>query len=46
VGESKFIGKLSGSLDRQTGKLSGTWIVNKLLQGNFSGQREMQVSMN
>jgi hypothetical protein len=46
VGESKFSGKLRGSLDRRTGKISGTWLVNKTLQGNFSGQREMQVSMN
>jgi hypothetical protein len=46
MGESKFTGKLSGNLDRRTGKISGTWIVNKSLQGSFSGQREMQVSMN
>lgn len=47
-GDSKFTGTLSGRLDMRTGKIAGTWSVSGRLnlKGTFSGQREMQVSMN
>ncbi len=47
-GDSKFTGRLSGRLDMRTGKIAGTWSVSGRLnlKGTFSGQREMQVSMN
>jgi hypothetical protein len=45
-GDSKFKGQLSGKLDMKTGQVSGLWSVPGILQGNFTGQHESQLSKN
>jgi hypothetical protein len=45
-GDSKFKGKLTGKLDKETGRVSGLWSVPGVLNGSFSGQHELQLSKN
>lgn len=48
VGATTFTGYLTGSLDKRTRTLHGTWSVRAglVLNGSFSGQRELQLSLN
>ena len=45
-GDSKFVGQMNGQLNIKTGKIAGSWSVPGFLKGSFSGQQDLQISMN